>query len=338
MKTKLLVLGVLLALICIVCTAGCVDTQTSDEIVITQTDGTPFTLPHEAQRIILLNSNAGEMLYLLGVSDKVVGVSQSILDNKELGSMFPNAVSVGKWNVPDVETLASLSPDVVIAFASSKPQNADMIEAAGIPIVYIDCYKPTTMISDVTALGTLTGSSKKAREFVTFYQDQMDMITERVPDDVVPQRVFCEGYSDYAAQGKGSGLDLLLDICGAENIVNSDVTVSTTTVSAEWIVTQNPDVIIKATTSNNMQDAENRYVNLVSRTGYSSMTAVQNEKVWLLDAGLAYGPRTFAGAVAVAKMLYPDTFADVNISDIVEEYNEKFGLNVSRGALVYPEL
>ncbi len=339
MKKILAVAGVIFALVCLVLAAGCVSpAENTDGITIVQTNGEPFVLPHTAERIVLLNSNAAEMLYLLGASESVVGASQSILDNAEIGRLFPGAVSVGKWNVPDIEMISSLSPDVVIAFYSSKPNNADLIEASGVPIVYIDCYKPTTMVQDVRSLGVMTGKSERAEEFAAFYNETLANISARIPEGAVIPRVFCEGYTDYATQGVGSGMDLLLGIARGKNVLSMNVTAGTTTVSPEWLVAADPDVIIKVTTSANMLDAENRFSSLVGRNGFSSMQAVRNDRVFLIDSGIAYGPRTFAGALAVAKMLYPAEFSDADIRDVLLKYNERFGMNVSSGTLVYPEL
>ena len=62
----------ILAVALVLATAGCVAPQ-SEGLSITNTDGTVTVIPEDAERIVLLNSNAGEILYLLGEADKVVG-------------------------------------------------------------------------------------------------------------------------------------------------------------------------------------------------------------------------------------------------------------------------
>ena len=71
------VLFSMMLVVLIILSAGCI--STSDETLsITNSDGTTTDISGEAERIVLLNSNAGEILYLLGDADKVVGISQSI--------------------------------------------------------------------------------------------------------------------------------------------------------------------------------------------------------------------------------------------------------------------
>lgn len=340
MKYLYALLGVFGVLLCCIFAAGCVSPSVSDSesagVTIVQSDGSSVTLPGVADRIVLMNSNAGEMLYVIGAADRVVGASQSIMDHAELGPLFPNAVSVGKWNVPDVETISSLSPDVVVAFASSKPQNADLIESAGIPIVYVDCYKPTTMAQDVRSLGTLTGREDEALRFVEFYEEVVEGVRAAVASASEVPRVYAEGYSDYSGQVNGSGVDLLLDIAGGENVLTQDVGAVSPKVSPEWLVSENPEVIIKVVSVADMEDAAGVFDELVSRQGFASIDAVAENRTILLRNDVAYGPRSFAGAVAVARVLHPEEMAGFDLS-VLDRYNSLFGLDVSGGTVVFPE-
>lgn len=337
MKQYVLLLLSLVACAAVLCSAGCVTTEVPEgAVVINQTNGEVFSLDHTAERIVLMNSNAAEMLYVMGAADKVVGVSQSIADHAELGPLFPNAVSVGKWDVPDIETISSLSPDVVIAFSTSKPLNADAIEAGGIPICYIDCYKPTTMAADVAALGVLTGNTEKAEEFITFYTGVMNAVAAATTNVSSSPSVYCEGYTDYSGQAKGSGMDLLIEYAGGSNVLTQQMGATSPKVSPEWLIAEDPDVMIKILSVKNMETAADQYRTFTGRAGFSNLHAVTENRTYLLRNDIAYGPRTFAGAVAVAKMLYPAETADLSVRDVLDEYNSRFGLNVSAGEVVYP--
>ncbi|MBO5431136.1 hypothetical protein J5991_03735, partial [Methanocorpusculum sp.] len=59
---------VLIAVTLILASAGCISTD-SGSLSITNSDGTVTELSGKAERIVLLNSNAGEILYLLGDAD-----------------------------------------------------------------------------------------------------------------------------------------------------------------------------------------------------------------------------------------------------------------------------
>lgn len=337
MKQSFLFLLCLAVVAVVLCSAGCVTTDApAGAVVVTQTNGEVFTLDHPAERIVLMNSNAAEMLYVMGAADRVVGVSQSIADHAELGPLFVHAVSVGKWDVPDIETISSLAPDVVIAFSTSKPLNADAIEAAGIPICYIDCYKPTTMPADVAALGVLTGNSGKAEEFVAFYNGVMDAAANATAPVSFSPSVYCEGYTDYSGQAKGSGMDLLIEHAGGRNVLMQEMGATSPKVSPEWLIAENPDVMIKVLSVKSMENAADQYAAFTGRSGFSHLDAVSENRTYMIRNDIAYGPRTFAGAVAVAKMLHPEAAAHLSVRAVLDEYNTRFGLNVSAGEVVYP--
>ena len=99
-------------------------------------------------------------------------------------------------------------------------------------------------------------------------------------------------------------------------------------VSPEWIIDQNPPVYIKVATHANMADAENRYNAITSRTGFSGIKAIADNRLWLIDSGITYGPRCFAGAASFAKMLYPDEFKDLSVEEMLKDYNKRYSLNL----------
>ncbi len=197
MKKLLIMSGLILTMLCIVFAAGCISNESSGNIVITNSDGTTVTLNQTAERIVLLNSNAGEILYLLGDADKVVGISQSIANNAEQVKMYPNATIVGAWNEPDVEYLISLDVDLVIGYASSKPKNAEVLASAGIPIVYVDCTKPETMAQDIVEIGKISGNVEKAQRIANYYDEVIAEVVLRVAPISMTRTVYAESYTAY---------------------------------------------------------------------------------------------------------------------------------------------
>lgn len=185
MKKILIMSGVILTMLCVIFAAGCISDESSGTIVITNSDKTTVTMNQTAERIVLLNSNAGEILYLLGDADKVVGISQSIANNAEQRKMYPNATIVGAWNEPDVEYLTSLDVDLVIGYATSKPKNAEVLASAGIPIVYVDCTKPETMTQDIVEIGKISGNVELAEKIADYYDEVITEVESASPQYLV---------------------------------------------------------------------------------------------------------------------------------------------------------
>jgi iron complex transport system substrate-binding protein len=333
MKKLLIVSGVILTMLCIVFAAGCISDESPGSIVIMNSDGSNVTLNHTAERIVLLNSNAGEILYLLGDADKVVGISQSIANNAEQVKMYPNATVVGAWNEPDVEYLISLNADLVIGYATSKPKNAEVLASAGIPIVYIDCTKPNTMTQDIVEIGKISGNTEKAQQIAEYYNEVITEVESRVAPISLSRTVYAESYTAYWGQGKDTGMGQLISIAGGQNIMTD---AGSRKISDEWVVSSSPQIIVKLV--NNMNDPQAAYDELVSRTGFNTISAVENDQVCLLRNDLTYGPRSCAAAVALAKMIHPGVFEDMSVESVLTEFNIRFGTEFDVTGLTYPAL
>ncbi|MEA1963975.1 MAG: ABC transporter substrate-binding protein [Candidatus Aerophobetes bacterium] len=85
------------------------------EITITDYRGRNVTLPYPVERIVLLQHHAAWAIRLLGVEDKVVGVSKHLSE----AGMYPKLSSkpvCGTWQHPNYEEIVQLRPQVVITF------------------------------------------------------------------------------------------------------------------------------------------------------------------------------------------------------------------------------
>lgn len=336
---KIVVIGAAVLFALLLCiSAGCVSDSTSG-LIITNSDGSPTPLPGVPDRIVLLNSNAGEILYLLGDADKVIGISQSIANDPELRSMYPNAKVVGMWDEPNAEFLISLRTDVIIGYASSKPKNAEVFAAARIPIVYIDCTKPETMASDIREIGKLSGNPKKAEEVAAYYTTVMKKVADmkKIGDAASSSksspRIYAESYSPYYCQGTDSGMGQLITLTGGNNIFDEK---GSRKVSDEWVVSSNPEIIVKLVDI--MDTAEQTLSELKSRPGFADIPAVKNNKIWIIKNDITYGPRSCAAAVALLKMQNPELLPGMTPESVLKEFNEKFGTAFNTDNLTYPEI
>jgi iron complex transport system substrate-binding protein len=295
------------------------------EVQFTDSAGSLITLPDVAQRIVCLNSDVAEVMVALGVGDRVIGVTDSTMRDTALMAHLPQAVSVGTWDAPSLEKVLELEPDAVIMYSSSPPKNADLFETAGIRLIALDCYRITTMESDVATLGIMLGVEEKAAEYIDFFNRWEDMIIEvvsTIPDEEIPT-VYIEGYTDYVAQGTNSGIDLMLSIAKGVNIA-SGLGEQWPKVSPEWVLLQNPSIILKICSTTADISTEDLWNNVMTREGFETLQAVQNEDVYVINGDLAYGPRSIAGLVYIARALHPSFFDDIHPIDVLLEYDERF--------------
>jgi iron complex transport system substrate-binding protein len=313
------------------------NTTSCAPVTINQTDGTPITLPCKAERLIVANSDAAEMLIAFGAADKIVGVDESTFSVPYIMNKIPNATSIGNWETPNIEQILALHPDAVISYSSYKPKNIDQITAANITVISLDCYQLSTLASDARAIGTLTGTSDTADDYAQMVNGTINQVNARVktlPADEIPS-VYFEGYTDYTAESNGSGSNELLVAAGGRNIAGNSST-SYMTVSPEWLVAQQPQYVMKVVASSDNRKLTDVVATLRARTGWSTIPAVQQNHVNAFDSDLAYGPRAYIGLVYMAQILHPNTFPDMNPREMLDAYAGQYvnGTNVSR--MMYP--
>lgn len=200
----LLLLGVCLITACVETTSVTGNhispSQNPEPIVITDSSGTLITLPHTATRIVCLNERATELLIAIGGSDRIVGADDSSTKNPLFKGKLTQASDVGDTFNPDVETILSLNPDVVIGYSTAKPHNLDKLIAANLTLIYIDSYRLSNLSEDALTLGQITGNTENATNYSQFVGENIAMVTSRLSRQNLTQapRVYFEAYSDYS--------------------------------------------------------------------------------------------------------------------------------------------
>lgn len=313
-----------------ICTASVEFTDSSGEII---------TLTYPAERIVCLNSDAAEALVALGAGNKVVGLTESTLEDTALMRHLPKAMSVGDWQTPGVERILALKPDAVITYSSSKPKNADQLTNAGINLIYLDCYKFNSLEHDIQSIGTMIGAEEKAKAYIAFlkrWKKEVVSRTANISADKFPA-AYIEGYTDYTAQGKDSGIDILMGIAKGKNLA-ADLGEQWPKVTPEWVISENPGIIIKTASSKPGKALAQVRDSVLNRTGFESLDAIKRQQVYVLNGDLIFGPRSPAGLVYLAKVLHPDECKDISPAEVLKEYAAEFVSGVETGDYYSPEV
>ena len=308
--------------------------------------------------IIVLHSNSAEILRTLDSPDKIIGISKHTADCSDFFPQIGRLPMVGSMTSPDIEKIVSLDPDVVIAYGSHftrwSEELGKKLHGTDIILIRLDCYKPETMIDDVRKLGYIIDRESEAEEFAGWYLGYLDVIDGRIGDlreDEKP-RVYIEGYDDYKTYSSGSGAHQLVEMAGGRNLA-AGLSGSYMKVDPEWVVVQNPDIIVKVVgtqtgalcgygTDDPMEMRALRD-DIMSRPELADAEAVRTGRVYLICAsGTWTNPKYLIGLSYLAGWFHPDLFEDMDPEAIHHEYLSGFqGLNYNsseRGVFVYPEV
>lgn len=303
---------------------------------------TQVTLP--VQKIVALNSDILEILRALKAEDRVVGVFSEILREREFWGDLAERPKVGSWRDPDMEAIATLKPDLVIAYSRNPgPVLERKMALFGIAVLRLDFYKVDTLEREVLVMGRLLRRQKEAARFCAWHRHCLETIRERMFSITMRPKVYIESYSDYHAAGPGSGGHEMCVLAGGRNIAEG-LSVPYPRVTPEWVVSQNPEVIVKAASCGNgyMNSGpapfNERREAILKRPAWSYIVAVCSLNVHVMDSAIWTGPRAIIGIAHMVQWIHPAHFSDLNPQGLHKEYLEAFQGLAYRGVFVSDDL
>lgn len=307
------------------------------------------TIEKPVERIVPIISWSYEPVWILGLKDKVVGVTTTAKEPTVYSwlSGIEAKQSVGTYGEPDYEKIIELHPDLVIAGRNAGTDATDKLEPAGITVVYLNFNDPTTFDREFKILASITGTDDLADGFLQWKRQKTEAIASRTSIvankiDVYPN--WCDS-SPLLSASNGSGIQEVIEMAGGVNIASGLANVYPV-LDAEWIVKKNPEVIIvgsagcKAGTTGYYVDDPDEAKKLIGATsnavGLNQTVAVKTERVFVLDSSCEEAVRGFVGIYYLAKWLYPDRFKDLDPEAIHKEYFETWLGIPYAGIWAYP--
>jgi iron complex transport system substrate-binding protein len=315
----------LMALCFIAAPVGALQTEVTDAL------GRKIVIASPVRKIVALNSDAVEALRILNAQDLIVGVFSQIDTEPEFWGDLVNRPKVGSWREPNAEIIAELEPDMVLAYAKTpSPEWEVRMASQGIRVLRLDLYRVESLEQEVRELGRALGRMEEAERFCSWHSRWMQRIQEKIEGVGRRPSVYVESYSDYQAAGPSSGGHEMCVIAGGRNI-SEHMAIPFPRVTSEWVVTQNPEVIVKAgsfsasygggdsgAAINQRRDA------IMQRPAWNLIQAVASGRVHVLDSSIWVGPRAVIGVAYLVQWLHPGLIEDLNAEAMHREYLETF--------------
>jgi iron complex transport system substrate-binding protein len=265
-------------------------------LVITDDAGRQVTIERSPTRIVSIAPSNTEMLFALGLDERIVGVDSYSTYPPEAGQK----PQVGSYLEPDLERVVAAEPDLVLATEAHVGTVLPELDALGLPTVVIEPTDLDEVFSGMLLVGTITDMSSRAQHVVCELQARVDAVTDAVAGATRP-RVFFELSPDLYTAGPGSYIDDLISRAGGENVAAGAAELWPQ-LSAEAVVSADPEVILLAD-----HEAGITAEQVGARPGWQQMSAVQQGRIVSLNADLVArpGPRVVDGLEAIAAALHP---------------------------------
>ena len=314
------------------------------EITIVDSADRIVTVKKPVDRIIVLTSSSADLIRVLEAECQVVGVDSSTGKEEVLLPVMSELPTVGGAYSPDWEAILALEPNLITAYSSKAAEYEEKVEDMGlhIPVISADLSLPDT-VEDIKKFGYILNKREEAEEFVEWYESYMDTIkdqTEGLSEDEKPEvflNLYPKYYGYYKAFGKDTSGDIQCKIAGGKNIVTESGSVE---VEPEWLVWEDPDIIIATVTSG-----------VPSGYGVDDITGVEairedildlniTENVYVVASDIRHGVQDVICIAYWAKWFHPELFVDLDPQAIHQEYLDRFQRIdydiTEQGVFVYP--
>ena len=262
--------------------------------------GNEVTLNQTPKRIVSLAPSNTEIVYALGLGDKLVGV--------DVMSDYPAEVSkvekVGDFNGPNLERIAALKPDLILAGNTLQKETIDQLKTLGMAVACTEGTAYADAFTSIEIIGKLTGTTDKAAEVITDMRATETAVLDAVAGVGSGKVVYyAMSYGDTGnwTAGPGTFPYEFIEMCGAKALTEG-MTQSWIDYNLEDLIKKNPDIILL---SSDMGDAST----FEKTEPYNTLTAVKEGRVVVVDADLCSrpGPRIVEGLKQFAETITGST-------------------------------
>lgn len=258
-----------------------------------------------SQRIVSIGGAVTEVLYALGLQDRVAGVDST--------SQFPPEALRDKQNVGYVRALSaegvlSLKPTLVIAVEGAGPPDAlALLREAGLRMEQVsEALTPEAVVAKIEQIGTVAGAAEPARKLAAGVKSRFEELARlRAGLTRQPRVLFVLSLQNgrTLVGGRNSTADAIIALAGGINAASAVEGYKPMT--DEAIITAAPDIVLMMDhTANHASSADE----LFARPAFSQTPAAARKALVKMDGLylLGFGPRTPEAARDLMAAIYPD--------------------------------
>jgi len=273
--------------------AGCADDGDEGDIKIADQTGETVTFSETPERIVSLAPSITEILFVLGLEDKIVGIDDA--------STYPAATAditkVSSWSGLDMEMVISVDPDVIIMDKTLDMSGERYTTLTEYDLVVFQVFPKTfeDVLEQISLIGKLCDVEEKAEEVVDGLQARIDVVESKTIDEK-PKILYVTYYDGMDNPWVGTDHTFsgdMIEKAGGENIItdNSGICIQ---VSIETIMDENPDIIFTSQSSSWPTTSRD---SILADDNLGQVTAVKNGDVYDIDGDLVdrTGPRLVDG-------------------------------------------
>src|SRR5262245_33016839 len=274
-------------------------------VTVKDKDGRSVTIG-DASGVVSLNGDFTEIIYALGLGEKLVAVDTSATFPAEAKAL----ATIGYQRTLAAEGILSKSPTVIIGNENAGPPAViEQIRGAGVPVLILQ-YSPTveSAPAKIRAVAEALGVPARGAELATKTQSEIDAARALAAKSTGKPKVAflnLRGASTQQVWGKGTVADAMIAAAGAANAAAQAGIDGSKPITPEALVGAAPEVCLVTGTA---LESVGGVDGMLAIPGLAQTPAGRGHAVLSFEDQylLGLGPRTGQALLALVKALHPE--------------------------------
>lgn len=248
-------------------------------------------------RIICTTTESVDILYRLGLGDRIVGISGFTVEPPEAR----RKPKIGSYTAVHLEKIKALKPDLIVAFSDLQAEITRDLVKEGFTVFTMNQRTLRGILEAILMLGALAGAPDAAQALVDEMQRTLDETAARGAQLKQRPKVYFEEWHDPLISGIG-WVGELVELAGGQDSF-PDVkgnNASERIISADEVARRNPDLVLASWCG--------KKVNIPSiyrRPGWEQIEAIKNKRVYEIKSAhiLQPGPAVLKGLEQIQTLI-----------------------------------
>jgi iron complex transport system substrate-binding protein len=252
------------------------------------------------KRIVSLSPNLTEIVFSLGLGDKVVGVSS----DSDWPPEAKTKLKVGTFWQPNTEAIIAAKPDLVVCETFlQQNETAQALKRAGLNVLSLRVESIDELFAAIRSIGQAVDYPEKAEQLAADIKEQLDQIRESSSSLKKVKVLWVIQTEPVRVAGVKTFVNEIIELAGGQNAI-APTGDQYPSISTEEIIGCNAEVIIQsAMGTEDLAKQQKAAEKFWSR--FPNLPAVKDKRIYVInpDTVLRLGPRIGEGAQAVAQCL-----------------------------------
>lgn len=280
---------------------------------LTDAKGYKVVIPQKPQRIVSFSLSTDEILVDMLPTERIASLSY-LADDEGISHVVAKSKAVKEkiQGVPSVERILALKPDLVLLADWWSPNCIDTIRDMGICVyVYKTPYTVEDVKKSIREVALVVGEKEQGERMVQEYEQKIKLAQSKVQAANLAKQKKIVVLSGHGVIGtKGS---LFADICKyaqIENCMERLVTGQNTTVSKEFILQENPDIIVLPGWNGAPTHTVESKKELLEDPSLRPVKAIKDNNIVVLSGQSMYCVSHYVAdaILKLDKLIYPECF------------------------------